>query len=350
MMACNKVSQKYISAIQRSGLSIYDPIDKNNKQFWIPTHLLEIILNEALRGTSFEGLPLRTRSKVLKEKVCIALGYPVPTTFKRTKPRFPGQCFDTYIQKSNNLQIWNEEISMDRRYVLIRVTDDNIISQVKVVTGNTLAPFDKTGALTSKYQACIVLGKFTTELVTKKDTTTLQSFVNSSYTVQSNTSPTNPPRDGELIPIGTLYEKLRTLVGYSFPDDGSDQERNRGANLHRLICSELGYSSFHDKGQFPDIPHQLLEVKLQTSPTIDLGLVCPNSPQKLKNIQIQGEPVCHSDVRYAIFYATITKGIVQLTNFFMTTGKHFFDRFVQFKGNVINRKIQIPLPPTFFSL
>ncbi len=64
-----------------------------------------------------------------------AQDYPVPFSFARVQPRFPGQLFDTYTQKSNNLQIWNEEIVPSRRYVIVRVADDGKIVKVKVVTG-----------------------------------------------------------------------------------------------------------------------------------------------------------------------------------------------------------------------
>ena len=61
-----------------------------------------MILRDGLMGLDL-NYPLRTRSEVLKSRICEILGYPVPTSFKKSKPRFPGQDFDTYIQKSNNL-------------------------------------------------------------------------------------------------------------------------------------------------------------------------------------------------------------------------------------------------------
>src|SRR3990172_2191689 len=97
----------FVKAISQSGLTIYDAIEVGDPNLWIPTPNLELLLDAGLQGISLTGLPLRTRSKVVKEQVCSVLGYPVPSSFKKTKPRFPGQCFDTYIQKSNNLQIWN---------------------------------------------------------------------------------------------------------------------------------------------------------------------------------------------------------------------------------------------------
>jgi hypothetical protein len=78
-------------------------------------------------------------------------------------------------------------------------------------------------------------------------------------------------------PIQSVFDRLRVLIGSSFPNAGHDQERNRGAELHRLVCKALDYQSYADDGQFPDVKNQLLEVKLQTAPTIDLGLVEPVS-------------------------------------------------------------------------
>ena len=158
-MTQNPNPETYVAAIKASGLSIYDEIPIGHPTLWIPTPQLEQLLQEGLQGISLAGLPLRTRSKVVKESVCRVLGYPIPKSFKKTQPRFPGQFFDTYTQKSNNLQIWNEELSPSRRYVIIRVSDADEITRVKVVTGDTLAILDTTGTLTQKYQARCIVGE-----------------------------------------------------------------------------------------------------------------------------------------------------------------------------------------------
>jgi hypothetical protein len=89
-------------------------------------------------------------------------------------------------------------------------------------------------------------------------------------------------------------------------------------------------------------------VKLQTSPTIDLGLVRPDSTEPLDIPQIGGTQIKHCDVRYAIFYGVIEGDDVRLTHLFITTGEGFFSRFPQFQGKVLNKKLQIPLPAGFF--
>ena len=340
--------QRYVEAICRSALSIYEPIDVGDPELWIPTPELEQLLNAAIVGVSLAGLPLRTRSKAVKEHVCRALGYPVPPSFRKTQPRFPGQCLDIYVQKANNLQVWNEEITPTRRYVIVRVGKGDVITRVKVVAGDRLALLDTTGTLTQKYQARLIPGEAKTELIADTDTELLRPFVRRSVDLAPILSPLNHPRAGQLLPIRDIFERLQLLVGERFPDTGPDQERNRGAALQRLVCQRLGYSNFRDDGQFPDVRHQLLEVKLQTSPTIDLGLICPNSEEPLDVPRIESQQIRHCDVRYALFYAVTEAQNIALTHLFLSTGQEFFTRFPQFKGKVLNRKLQIPLPANFF--
>ena len=337
---------RYVRNITQSGLSIYDAIEIGDPKLWIPAPKLQALLDRSLSGISLAGLPIRTRSKVVKENVCRALGYPVPKSFPKTKPRFPGQAFDTYTQKSNNLQVWNQELSPTRRYVLIRVSSTDVITKVKVVTGDTLAQFDTTGTLTQKYQARCIPGKASTELVTPMDTVRLLPHV--AKQPKHMLSPVEHPLSGHLFSIAGIYRQLSPLVGQDFPDAGHDQERNRGAALHRLVCTALGYARYQDDGQFPDIRNQLVEVKLQTSPTIDLGLVRPNDTSPLDVSIMGGDQIRHCDVRYAVFYATTDGQVVTITNLFVTTGESFFTRFPQFKGKVLNAKLQIPLPSDFF--
>jgi len=349
MVVKNNTLQQYIKTIRKSGLSIYDAIEIGDPDLWIPTPELEEILDSEMRGISLAGLPLRTRSKVVKEHVCRVLGYPVPPSFRKTQPRFPGQLFDTYVQKSNNLQVWNEELSSVRRYALIRVNEGDVITRVKVVTGDTLAFLDTTGTLTQKYQARLIPGEAKAELNVEKDTKLLQTFVRSGLDLSAVASPVNHPQAGQLMPIREIFDRLQPMLGKQFADIGYDQERNRGAALHRLICRHLGYADYRDDGQFPDIRHQLLEVKLQTSPTIDLGLVCPDSDKNLDVPKIEGRQIQHSDVRYALFYASTDGETVTLTHLYLVTGEKFFTRFPQFQGKILNKKLQIPLPSNFFS-
>ena len=348
-MAADSIGTKrYVEAIRRSRLSVYDRIEIGDPELWIPTPELEQLLNAAMSGLSLAGLPLRTRSKVVKEHVCRSLGYPVPPSFRKVQPRFPGQLFDVYVQKSNNLQIWNEELASTRRYVIIRVGPKNVIAKIKVVTGHALALLDTTGTLTQKHQARLIPGSTKAELVSERDTESLRTVVRTDGDLTIERNPTSDPRTTELWSIREIFDRLQALVGASFADVGHDQERNRGALLHRLVCQHLGYTEYRDDGQFPDVRHQLLEVKLQTSPTIDLGLVRPDSEEALDVPKINNRQLRHCDVRYALFYAKTDGEVVTLTHLFLSTGEKFFTRFPQFQGKVLHKKLQIPLPLDFF--
>ncbi len=74
------MGRDYTQAIAASGLTIYDPIEVGDPDLWVPTPELESLLDERLRGISLAGLALRTRSKVVKEHVCRALGFNAPAS------------------------------------------------------------------------------------------------------------------------------------------------------------------------------------------------------------------------------------------------------------------------------
>lgn len=336
-------SSEYAMAICQSGLTIYDKIPVDSP-LYIPTKELEVMLDEGLRGFPVANLALRTRSKVVKTRVCQVLGYPVPKSFRKEQPRFPGQNLDTYTQTSNNLQVWNEDLDPIRRYAIIRECD-GVLTKVRIVTGEALALLDRTGTLTQKYQARLNLGVDKAELITDLDTEPMLSILGGSLPQRS---PADYPEAGSILPIAEVFRRLQTLLGRSFKDAGRDQERNRGAALHKLACEALGFTYYADNGQFPDITNQVLEVKLQTSPTIDLGLVTPDSLSPVDIPPTGGIQLRHCDCRYAIFAATTDGNTVTLDRLYVTTGESFFTRFPRFGGNVVNRKIQIPLPFDFF--
>lgn len=345
----SQLAQQIKNNIMNHELTIYDEIEVGDTDFWFPANEMEYLLTAQLAGCNLNGLALRTRSKVVKTQVCEALGYPVPKSFKKTQPRFLCQKFDVYTQKSNNLQIWNEEISPSRRYVLIRISESDLITQVKVVTGDILAKLDTTGKLTQKYQARYSSAHIEpSKLLSLNDTEFIQSITQEYNNFNEFTSPASDPQEEELMPIDLIFNKLKPIVGKTIPYIGATQERNRGGYLHKLICEALGYNQFRDNGEFPDVKHQLLEVKLQTSQTIDLGLFLPSNTEPLDIPQIKNQPIHMSDVRYAIFFGNVINNEILINHFYLVTGQDFFYHFTQFGGKKINKKLQIPLPATFW--
>jgi len=338
----------YKNTIQLSEMDIYASIDIGDLNHYIPTRDLERLLNDGLRGQAVGHLASRTRSKFVKGAVCGALGYPVPSRFARTQPKFPGQQLDVYVQKSLNLQIWNEQIAPARRYAIIQELDSGLIGRVRVIDGAELSLMATTGTVTSKYQARLELGRATNELVSAQDTDPMKAHVKRGAAIGPAVSPIADPVSGQLLPVAEIFDRLKPLIGQSFADPGVNQERNRGAALHAMVCKALRYGRYEDSGKFPDIRHQLLEIKLQTSTTIDLGLVLPSSTDGMDITKLGSHKPRHCDTRYAMFFAETDGSKVTLTHLFVTTGADFFTRFKRFEGKVTNGKIQIKLPELFF--
>jgi hypothetical protein len=332
--------------IAKSGKSIYDTLH-DSPEYFLPSGDLESILRDGLVGLDL-NYPLRTRSKVLKSRICEILGYPVPVSFKKSQPRFPGQDFDTYVQKSNNLQIWNEGITPTRRYVIIRLNEASKVVGVRVVTGELLAKLDTTGTLTKKYQAKSRKPVTDSVLVSKSDAYSVHDAIvalpNGRLILQQSGARTLTLDFNSFLAIEFLYKKLAKLVSKRLSDPGLDQERNRGAALHRAVCETLGMAAYSDTGSFPDVMEQLVEVKLQTAATIDLGLVSPDDVTPLDFLP----RIRHCDVRYAVFYGTVVGSEVRIDHLVLTRGADFFSFFQRFEGKVVNAKLQIPLPRDFF--
>jgi hypothetical protein len=136
------------------------------------------------------------------------------------------------------------------------------------------------------------------------------------------------------------------MLGNEVPDPGLEQDRIRGEGLQQAVAHALSVGRYENVGQWPDIRSQALEVKLQTSRTIDLGLVLPTSTAPA---ELLGGQLRHCDVRYAVYYGSSSRaGTVTLRAVVLATGEQFFKEFRLFGGLEVNRKLQIRLPRTFF--
>lgn len=336
-----KIKKKNIS---EANLNIFNEINHGDKDFYYTTTELETILNNELIDLNLTGLANRTRSKIIKQSICEALGYNIPNSFPKTQPRFLGQNFDVYGQKSDNLQIWNEEISPSRRYVLIGINDENIIEKIKVLSGAEIATYDTTGKLTSKHQAILKINdNDESKLISNHDTENLSNFISHNAQITSSDNPKDYPTENSLMPISSIYDSLIHLVDTEFNDFGRDQERRRGEHLQKMVCKQLGYSHYGDAGNLPDLRHQLLEIKLQTSPTIDLGAFSPDSDAEL-DLTINEYPIQVKDIRYAVFNADVEDEKIKIKHLFLTTGEDFFTSFTKMEGKSVNTKIQMALP------
>lgn len=337
------MTSEIVERIKKQANSIYEPV---NNSLFIPTLQLQAILNHALVGLNLSPYALRTRSKVVKTEICRALGYQVPNSFKKSHPRFPAQNFDTYVQKSLNVQIWNEEVAPNRRYVFIRTDENCVVTRVKVIEGEQLAKLDRTGTLTKKYQA--TMKHFGENVIfTHTDTDNVSEWISTKNPDFSSILPTEMPTDGTMLSIKEIFSRLLPLVGTDIRHLGALQERNRGAELQERICKQLGYPIYADDGEYPDIVHQLIEVKLQTSPTIDMGIHSPEDDAVI--IHTPSKLFKSEDVRYVIFDGSIRNDMVHLDSLYVVNGANFTKAFPLFQGKVQNKKLQIRLPKDFFN-
>lgn len=313
------------------------------------TDELEALLRDQLIGLHTPGAP-KTRSKNAKQHVVEALGYGKQRTFTRSRPDVPGQNLSVGVQNRDNLQIWNEipdSIPDDRRFALIRLDGSDCIAAVRVLEWATVKLWDKTGALTVKFQAARKPGKSGSVLASGLDTPRFVEALEPgpvSIEALSALSTGDRPRVGSTLPIATLYERLEGIVGVEFADERSD--RLRGERLQKIVSDRLGCDRYVNPAGWPDNRCQALEIKLQTARTIDLGMVLPTSTEAALGL---GANIRFCDGRFLVAYATITpKATVRIESIVLTTGVDFFVEFAQFGGNVTNSKIQLPMPSWVF--
>jgi len=314
-----------IELIRQAGIDIYCALDYQSPLF-MPAESIERALSQALIGRRFEG-ENKTRSKLVKQAVAGALGYPIPTRFKRSVCHFPSQDLHIHSQKASNLQVYNREPPPARRYGIVAIDESSCVRKVRVITGENLARLDRNGTWTKKFQATSQVWPARSCLVSAVDTPRVRA------------------NKASLLTVSDLYEHLMTLIGTSFDDPGANKERVRADMVHQLACGVIPNCTFDDSGQFPDIRSHLVEVKFQLARTIDLGLVSPDDVSPIDGLP----PYLHCDVRYAVFFGSKHRARIRLDALVLSTGVDFFNAFRRMGGNVVNRKRQIILPTSFLA-
>lgn len=210
--------------------------------------------------------------------------------------------------KSYNLQVWNRNPSIDSvqieytsdisgdplltsdcRFVLTKVnTDSHLIDSIAVLTGDYIVSrFGKFGKPTVKYQLIIsnskrqeILSQDPPILFYSDDPSvgkTLAKDVN-----LQGCSIHDLPESGKVIDLKVIKDIVaKNLIGFRLDKSAT---KNRGQALELAISQQLGYSISDSDllaGGYPDIRHQLLEVKVQDSPTVDFGKYTPQFEEEL---------------------------------------------------------------------
>ena len=281
-------------------------------------------------------------------------------------PRMLLELIDTYVVTSGdtyNLQVWNripnsdapliryqndEAIyARDIRLVLIKVDlQHNLIESIVIMTPtyieNTFGVFGKPTIkqqlLVSNRQRQKIVSSDTHIHITA-DTEQMLPHITSQYEAPSKLS-CDKPESGKIFSIDILNEYVaKHLIGVELL---AADTKTRGQLLEKMVIEYLGYG-YDSKlvGGYPDLPNQLLEVKVQDAQTIDLGRY---SPQFVETIN-EEMGLTTQDVRYLIALTNPQTQIIE--GIILSSGKNLGDVFTYVSDK--SYKCQRSIPMSFFN-
>jgi hypothetical protein len=280
-------------------------------------------------------------------------------------PKITREFIDTYIITSDtsyNLQVWNripasesllikyesgESLKCtDVRFVLVRI-QKNIITSIAILTPEYIEErFGKFGKPTIKQQLLIsrkvrkMIYESTDKILSFPDSKKLSYFIRNDYSPPTS-GMVSEPDVKNLFSISLLQKIVaEKLIGFKLDAAAT---KNRGQALEKKVLELLGYEIKETDllyGAFPDIRNQLLEVKVQESPTVDLGRF---SPEK-EEIVIEGSDLTTNDVRYLIALTNPVTEIIE--GIILTPGEKLGELFSYVSGE--SYKCQRSIPTSFF--
>ncbi len=280
-------------------------------------------------------------------------------------PRLLACLCDSYIVTSGdvyNLQVWNRfpnaEADLvvykngmpsikcsDIRFIFVRIdVATHLICSIIVATpGYIVGKFGPFGVPTIKYQMIISdLKRF--RIVNDDESCFFRSDtrIMTRYTTHDYVSPeskiSDSPSLGRILSLDCIKKMVvDALIGTRL--DAVDT-KTRGQALERIVANLLGYDSKDALvGGYPDIPNQLLEIKVQDSPTVDLGKYSPTNP-----IVLDGRlGISTEDVRYLIALTDKT-GVIE--GLILSPGACLRETFNFVSGTSF--KCQRSIPMSFF--
>ena len=298
-----------------------------------PTQLARRLETLIGRKYPLTGKPRTDGSNIRKLVATTLLNHPLPEPAsnqdymivppgKKGVPKILREFIDTYIVttgNSYNLQVWNrnpasESVQVqysngsvlsakDVRFIFVPVDPiTETISSIVVLTPDYIeVNFGPFGKPTIKHQL-IISGSMRDSILSLQppvfigtDTNRLNELVTSSF-VKPTASIHDAPQPGMIFDITLLEAKLsKHLLGMIIPPDAT---KTRGQTLEKIVARLLGYTTSNKllAGGYPDVMNQLLEVKIQDSPTVDLGLYSPQFEETLPAMR----NITTRDVRYLI--------------------------------------------------
>lgn len=308
-------------------------------------------------------------SQILEDRVSNALEeseYEILPPKGKGVPRILVELLDTYVVTSGdtyNLQVWNripnsdaplvrynngEYISAkDIRFVLIKVDmDKEIIESVVIMTPQYIEDtFGSFGKPTIKQQL-LVSNKIRQQIIDSNshiyltpDTAAIRPHLAEKFIAPKSLS-SDMPITGEILSIGTICERVaKKLIGKQLE---SADTKTRGQLLEKEVIELLKY---HDNiklvGGYPDVPNQLLEVKVQDTQTIDLGKYSPQFTEIIN----EALSLSTKDVRYLIALTNPDTKIIE--GVILSSGERLGDVFTYVSDKSF--KCQRSIPMTFFN-
>jgi hypothetical protein len=242
---------------------------------------------------------------------------------KKGVPKMLRELIDTYTVTSGisyNLQVWNRIPNCktvlvkydsgaslkcdDVRYVFVKIdSEKSIIASIIILTADYIeSKFGKFGRPTIKHQLLISnkarnqIYSSDSKILSFKDSKKLSYFITDTYEKPID-SIAKEPSIRDLYSINLLVEMVaKNLVGKKLENNAT---KNRGQALERMTLELLGYKMASNEnlvGGYPDLPNQLLEVKVQDAQTVDLGKFTPEKEE----IVVEENKLTTFDVRYLI--------------------------------------------------
>jgi hypothetical protein len=282
-------------------------------------------------------------------------------------PRLLRQFVDTYLVTSGtsyNLQVWNRNPSEpipqieyrdgsllranDVRFILVRVdVSRHVIRSIILATPEYIVQhFGKFGKPTVKEQLIIlpqvrqqVLSMNPPILFHPDDTPLSRKF--SKRVVQQTARIHDAPVVETTLRLDAIRDFARAnLIGKRIEPSAT---KTRGQQLEKIVASGLGYKMTDADmliGGYPDIRHQALEVKVQDTPTVDLGRYSPQFDEPVDNCP----GFSTQSVRYLIALTDPKTGLCQ--GAVLCPGKRLAEHFVYVADQSF--KCQRSIPMAFF--
>ncbi len=287
---------------------------------------------------------------------------------KKGVPKMLRELIDSYTVTSGesyNLQVWNRIPNCktvlvkydsgsslkcdDVRYIFVKIdSGKNIISSIIILSADYIeSHFGKFGKPTIKHQLLISnkarnqIYSSESKILSYPDTKKLSYLITNNYK-EPGSSIAKEPCIQNLYSIKLLTELVaKNLIGKKLDNNAT---KNGGQALERITLELLGYSMAVNEnlvGGFPDIPNQLLEVKVQDAQTVDLGRFTPEKEE----VVVAENNLTTFDVRYLIALTNPKTDVIE--GIILAPGEKLGEIFTYVSD--VSYKCQRSIPMSFFN-